>query len=142
MTMADIPLWADLLASLLLVSGGVLTLIGSFGLLRLPDLFARCMAPTMGNTLGLGCVLLASILVASVLAHRFVFQEVLIALFVVATSARDRDAAHAGRNIPQARGWRQKSHAPAGCGSRIELKSEKEEEDGYQDNLCATGRRV
>ena len=85
MTMANLPLWADLMASLLLVSGGVLTLIGSSGLLRLPDLFARLHGPAMGNTLGLGCVLLASILVASVLAHRLVFQEVLIALFVVAT---------------------------------------------------------
>ena len=86
MIMTDIPLWADLLASLLLVSGGVLTLIGSSGLLRLPDLFARIHGPTMGNTLGLGCVLLASILIASVQAHRFIFQEVLIALFVIATS--------------------------------------------------------
>ncbi len=58
-------MWADLLASLLLVSGGVLALIGSAGLLRLPDLFARIHGPTMGNTLGLGCVLLASMLVAS-----------------------------------------------------------------------------
>lgn len=86
MTIADIPLWADLAASLLLVAGGILALIGSSGLLRLPDLYARLHGPTMGNTLGLGCVLLASILVASAQAHRFVFQEVLIALFVVATS--------------------------------------------------------
>ncbi len=86
MTITDIPLWADLLASLLLISGGILTLIGSSGLLRLPDLYARLHGPTMGNSLGLGCVLLASILIASAQAHRFVFQEVLIALFVVATS--------------------------------------------------------
>lgn len=86
MTITDIPLWVDLLASLLLVSSGVLTLIGSSGLLRLPDLFARIHGPTMGNTLGLGCVLLASVLIASAQAHRFIFQEVLIALFVVATS--------------------------------------------------------
>lgn len=86
MTMADIPSWADLLASLLLMLGAVLTLIGSSGLLRLPDLFARIHGPTMGNTLGLGCVLLASIVIASVTADRLVFQELLIALFVVATS--------------------------------------------------------
>ena len=86
MITADIPMWADLLASLLLVSGALLALIGSFGLLRLPDLFARIHAPTMGNTLGLGCVLIASILIASVHAHRFVFQELLISLFAVTTS--------------------------------------------------------
>ncbi|ARO88219.1 cation:proton antiporter [Nitrosospira lacus] len=86
MTIPDIPPWADLLASLLLIASGVLTLIGSFSLLRLPDLFARIHGPTMGNTLGLGCVLLASILIASLQAHRLVFQEVLITLFVVGTS--------------------------------------------------------
>lgn len=86
MIVENIPGWADLLASLLLVSGGVLTLIGSAGLLRLPDLFARMHGPTMGNTLGLGCVLLASILIASLLAERLVFQEILITVFVVGTS--------------------------------------------------------
>ncbi|MBA4141744.1 MAG: cation:proton antiporter [Nitrosospira sp.] len=82
----DLPLWADVLASLLLVSGGLLTLIGSLGLFRLPDLFARIHAPTLGNTLGLACVLLASILIASMQAHRLVFQELLIWLLVVVTS--------------------------------------------------------
>lgn len=86
MSVDNIPAWADLLASSLLVLGSVLTLIGSAGLLRLPDLFARLHAPTLGNTLGLGCVLLASILIASISADRFVFQEILITLFVVGTS--------------------------------------------------------
>ena len=86
MTPEHIPLWADILISLLLVSAGLLALIGSFGLLRLPDLFTRIHAPTLGNTLGLGCVLLASILIASLQAQRFVFQELLISLLVVATS--------------------------------------------------------
>ena len=44
------------------------------------------MRQRLGNTLGLGCVLLASMLVASIHAERLVFQEVLITLFVVATS--------------------------------------------------------
>ncbi|SEO60782.1 monovalent cation/H(+) antiporter subunit G [Nitrosovibrio sp. Nv6] len=82
----DIPLWADLLASLLMITGGALTLIGSLGLLRLPDLFARIHGPTLNNSLGLGSVLLASILIASIQADRLVFQEVLITLFVVATA--------------------------------------------------------
>jgi multicomponent K+:H+ antiporter subunit G len=86
MSADNLPAWADLLASILMMSGALLTLIGSFGLLRLPNLFARIHAPTLGNTLGLGCVLLASILVASIQAERLVFQEVLITLFVVATS--------------------------------------------------------
>ena len=86
MTMDEIPFWADLLGSLLLISGSLLMLIGSLGLLRLPNLFARMHGITLGNTLGLGCVLLASILIASIYAERFVFQEVLITLFMISTS--------------------------------------------------------
>lgn len=86
MTMNEIPFWADLLGSLLLISGSLLTLIGSLGLLRLPNLFTRMHGITLGNTLGLGCVLLASILIASIHAGRFVFQEVLITLFMISTS--------------------------------------------------------
>ena len=86
MSVESIPMWADLLASSLLILSAVLTLIGSAGLLRLPDLFSRIHGPTLGNTLGLGCVLLASILIASISAGRLVFQEILITLFVVATS--------------------------------------------------------
>jgi multicomponent K+:H+ antiporter subunit G len=86
MTTGLFPFWMDLLASFLLITGSLLVLIGSAGLLRLPNLFARIHAPTLGNTLGLGCVLLASMLVASVQADRQILQEVLITLFVVATS--------------------------------------------------------
>ncbi|MGB6055779.1 MAG: monovalent cation/H(+) antiporter subunit G [Burkholderiaceae bacterium] len=86
MSPSEIPLWAALPAALLLVAGGLLALIGSVGLLRLPTFQARMHAPTMGNTLGLACVLVASLLVASAIAGRLVLQELLIALFVVLTS--------------------------------------------------------
>lgn len=86
MTMADLPLWAALPASVLLVAGGLLALIGSLGLLRLPGFYARMHGPTMGNTLGVGCVLLASMLIGSAQEHRLVLQQLLITLFVVLTS--------------------------------------------------------
>ena len=82
----EVPLWAALPASLLLVCGALLSLIGSLGLLRLDEFYARIHAPTMGNTLGAGCVLLASILVSSALAQRPVFHEVLITVFILLTS--------------------------------------------------------
>lgn len=78
-----LPLWAALPAALLLVAGGLLALIGSLGLLRMPDFYARLHAPTMGTTLGTGCVLLASMLVTSALLHRPVIHEILIAVFMV-----------------------------------------------------------
>jgi multicomponent K+:H+ antiporter subunit G len=83
---AEVPLWAALPAALLLVAGALLTLLGSLGLLRLNGFYARIHAPTMGNTLGAGCVLLASMLVSSALAQRPVLHELLIAVFIVITS--------------------------------------------------------
>lgn len=86
MSMMDIPLWAAIPASLLLVLGGVLTLIGSFGLLRFPQFYARIHAPTLGNTMGAACVLLASILVFSSLLQRPVFHEIVITMLLVLSS--------------------------------------------------------
>ena len=54
MSTADIPLWAALPAALLLICGGSLTFLGSLGLLRLNNFYARIHAPTMGSTLGTG----------------------------------------------------------------------------------------
>jgi len=86
MTVADLPLWATIPAALLLVMGGLLTLIGSAGLLRLSSFFARMHAPTLGSTLGTGCVLIASMLVSSAVARRPMLHELLITAFIAMTS--------------------------------------------------------
>lgn len=78
-----LPLWAALPAALLLIVGGLLVVIGSLGLLRLPDFYARMHPPTMGTTLGTGCILAASMLVSSAILHRPVLHELLITLFTV-----------------------------------------------------------
>jgi multicomponent K+:H+ antiporter subunit G len=85
-TIEDLPLWASLPASLLLIAGGLLTLIGSIGLLRLRSFYERIHPPTMGTTLGTGCVLIASMLVSSALLQRPVVHELLITLFIVITA--------------------------------------------------------
>jgi len=82
----DIPLWASIPASILLVMGGVISLIGSAGLLRFKSFVARIHAPTLGNTLGAACVLVASILVFSSIEQRFVIHEILITLLLFITS--------------------------------------------------------
>jgi multicomponent K+:H+ antiporter subunit G len=86
MTPVEFPFWAALPVALLLVAGSVLALIGCAGLLRLPDFHARMHAPTLGNSLGLACVLAASLIAAGVHGQRLVLQEILIALLVVTTS--------------------------------------------------------
>lgn len=82
----DLPLWAAVPVALLLLAGAALTLIGSIGLLRLKSFYERVHAPTLGSSLGVGCVLLASMLFFSVLQTRLVVHEVLIGLFVVMTT--------------------------------------------------------
>jgi multicomponent K+:H+ antiporter subunit G len=81
-----LPLWAALPAAILLICGGLLALIGALGLLRMRTFFERAHPPTMGTTLGTGCVLFASMLVSSALLHRTVIHELLITLFVLITS--------------------------------------------------------
>jgi len=83
MSGVEFPLWAALPAAVLLVAGGLFTLVGALGLLRLPHFYARMHGPSMGTTLGTGCVLVASMLLSSALAGRPVLHELLIVLFVV-----------------------------------------------------------
>lgn len=91
------------LVAVLVVTGAAFALIGSIGLLRLPTFYQRIHPPTMGTTLGLGLVLLASMLLFSTLEARPVIHEIVIAVFVALTTpvtymllvraARQRDGA-------------------------------------------------
>ena len=83
---ADLPLWAAILVSGLLLLGAGLTLIGSYGLLRLERFYDRIHAPTLGMSWGAGGILVASMLYFSVLESRPVIHEILIALFVTVTT--------------------------------------------------------
>lgn len=81
-----LPIWVAIPVALLLLASGFLTLTGSLGLLRLPTFYTRIHAPTLGNTLGVFGVLLASILVSSTLEERWVVHQILITVFLVITS--------------------------------------------------------
>ncbi|WP_428030688.1 monovalent cation/H(+) antiporter subunit G [Ancylobacter sp.] len=82
----DLPLWAALLVSFFLIFGALVTLIGSIGLWRLPDFYARLHAPSLGATLGTGSMLIGSMICFSVLQGRPLVHEVLIGLFVTITT--------------------------------------------------------
>lgn len=84
--MSELPVWAALPAALLLIAAGLLAAIGSFGLWRLPDFFMRMHPPAMGSTLGVGSVLIASMLVSTAVAARPVVHELLITVFIVMTA--------------------------------------------------------
>lgn len=86
MPTTEIPTWATLLISALVLLGAALAFIGSLGLLRLDSFYERVHAPTLGTTLGTGCVLIASMLFFSILHTRPVVHELLIAIFVTLTT--------------------------------------------------------
>ena len=79
----NLPLWVTIPGTALLVLGGLTTLIGSLGLLRLPDFFSRTHGLSMTNTASAGAILIASMLTSSALIGRPSLHELLIALLVV-----------------------------------------------------------
>jgi len=82
------PLLLDLLIAALLIIGTAFALIGSWGLAKLADFFKRLHGPTKASTLGVGCVLIASMLYFSFRpgAAAVSLHELLITLFVFLTA--------------------------------------------------------
>jgi multicomponent K+:H+ antiporter subunit G len=83
---AELPAWAAVLTAMLLFVGAAVTLVGSLGLLRLGSFYERVHAPTLGTTLGTGCVAIASVIYFTVLETRPVLHELLIVVFVTVTT--------------------------------------------------------
>ncbi len=77
--------WQALIAALLVV-GGLFTLIGAIGMLRFKDFYMRLHAPTKATTLGVGGVLLASMVIALGCEGAWLLHELLIALFLFVTA--------------------------------------------------------
>ncbi|MEQ4617104.1 MAG: monovalent cation/H(+) antiporter subunit G [Corticimicrobacter sp.] len=85
--MAQVPEWVAYIVAALVLAGALLACIGSFGMVRLRNFYQRVHAPTMGATLGAGCLLVASMLYFSVAQTRPVIHELLITFFAVTTTA-------------------------------------------------------
>ncbi|WP_017999494.1 Na+/H+ antiporter subunit G [Paracoccus sp. N5] len=77
---------AEIVVSVLLVVGGFFGLVGSWGLVRLPDPMTRLHAPTKSATLGVGAVLIASMVWFPARTGQFTWHELLIALFLFLTA--------------------------------------------------------
>lgn len=60
--MSSLAAFADAVAALLLVVGAFFALVGSWGLLKLGTFLKRLHGPTKSTTLGVGCVLIASMI--------------------------------------------------------------------------------
>lgn len=80
-----LPIWIEWTAAALVLIAAFFLVVGSVGMVRLPDFYMRLHAPTKASTLGLGGVLLASLLL-SLAQGRPGIAELLITLFVFVTA--------------------------------------------------------
>ena len=71
--------------SFFLLVGGFFALVGAIGLVRLPDFMMRLHGPTKATTLGVGGVLIASMLYF-IGSGRFSIHELLISVFLFLTA--------------------------------------------------------
>ncbi|GAB3353961.1 MULTISPECIES: Na+/H+ antiporter subunit G [Chromohalobacter] len=69
-----------------LIAGSIFALIGSLGLARMKDFYMRLHGPSKISTLGVGCVLLASIAYFSLLDGGPSLRELLITIFLFITA--------------------------------------------------------
>lgn len=74
----------DILAAILLVSGGLFCLTAGVGVLRLPDLYTRMHAATKAGTLGLGLICIAVMFEAK--SWQNVAEALFVFLFMIATA--------------------------------------------------------
>ncbi|QYF87041.1 monovalent cation/H(+) antiporter subunit G [Brevundimonas sp. PAMC22021] len=110
MTDADLPLWAAFTVVALAVAGSGLSLIGTIGLFQLRTFYERVHAPTLGATLGMALVLIASVVYFTLTERRLMPREILIGLFLTVTTpvtlillvraALFRDRTEGDANVP------------------------------------------
>lgn len=80
------PFYAELIVSFFLVVGGIFGLLGSYGLVKLGGTMQRLHAPTIATTVGVGGVLIASMLYFFEKNGHLSFHELLITLFLFLTA--------------------------------------------------------
>jgi multicomponent K+:H+ antiporter subunit G len=70
----------------LILIGAFFLLVGSFGLAKLPDLMRRLHGPSKSTTLGIGSLLIASMLYFAIAGAHISFHELLITIFLFLTA--------------------------------------------------------
>jgi multicomponent K+:H+ antiporter subunit G len=76
----------EILISAFLVIGGIFGLVGSYGLVKLAAPMARLHAPTKATTLGVGGIMIASMLYFALRLDHFSFHELMVSLFLFLTA--------------------------------------------------------
>jgi multicomponent K+:H+ antiporter subunit G len=76
----------EVLVSALILVGALFLFVGSFGLVKLPDIMRRLHAPTKATTLGIGSLLIASMLYFALVQGAPSLHELMIAVFLFLTA--------------------------------------------------------
>ncbi|MFN3460705.1 MAG: Na+/H+ antiporter subunit G [Oceanibaculum sp.] len=79
-------LLTEVLISFLIVVGGIFALVGSIGLVKLPEIMTRLHAPTKATTLGVGSTLIASMLYFLLVEGQMSIHELTITVFLFVTA--------------------------------------------------------
>ena len=77
---------AEIVVCILLLMGSTFTLVAAIGLVRLPDFFMRLHGPTKSTTLGVGGVVLASVVFFSAQEEGASLHELLVIAFLFLTA--------------------------------------------------------
>ncbi len=77
---------SEWVVSILLLFGGTFILIGSLGLLKLPDFFMRLHGPTKATTLGMASILIAAMVFFANSETGLSVKEILITIFLLITA--------------------------------------------------------
>lgn len=86
MTAGAVPASVAIVIVGLVLAGAGLSLLGAIGLVRLRSFYDRVHAPTLGATLGMALILLASWLYFGTAQGRWLPRELLIAVFLTVTT--------------------------------------------------------
>jgi multicomponent K+:H+ antiporter subunit G len=76
----------EISVSVLIIVGAAFALAGSIGLARFPDFYTRLHGPTKATTVGVGAILIASMIRFNIIDGTLSFHEVLITLFLFMTA--------------------------------------------------------
>ena len=84
--MTAVPVWAEVIVSLLLLVSGGVSLVAAFGLVRARDFFQRMHPPALVSTGGAWCVSLGSIVYFSMAAGALTVHALVINVLVAITA--------------------------------------------------------
>lgn len=77
---------AEYALAILLLVGGFFTLVGAIGLVRLPDFYTRLHGPTKATTVGVGAIVLSSVIYFTSIGQGVGIAEILITVFLFLTA--------------------------------------------------------